>query len=304
MNTDSIFTTEPPEQVRLGFGSQVGPYTVRWLLGRGGMGETYLADRRLGDGVRPQRVCLKRMLPGANAEALARFRREADTLLALRHVNVVHLVDYLEQGGTPAIAMEWVDGCDLRRLTAASRMQGSTVAYVASEVAQALEHAHGQGHLHRDLSPGNILLGHAGEVKVTDFGLARSVASTEQLTRVDHWCGKAGYAPPEVHESVAPTYAVDSYSLGAVIYECVSGRPAQQEPGDPSPRALAELVVGCPAELSDVARALLDPIPLRRPSPREVIERLEPLFRPGSARRDLSALVGRATSSEVPRAGQ
>lgn len=253
-------------------GERVGSYFVRRRIGRGGMGETYLAERIYADDVGSLNVCLKRVIAAGDMESRVRFRREASALLAMNHPGIVRFVDYFVYDDALVLAMEWVDANDLRELRTTTRLDIARVASIAAQVARALEHAHAAGHLHRDLSPENIMVGPGDEVRLTDFGLAFAIHEANRLTSHTEWIGKNEYSPPEVLTDEPLTYACDTYALGAMVYECVTGRHVQSKPGDTLPAGLREVF---PAELADLVAELLDPLPGRRPSAAEAAERFE-----------------------------
>ena len=172
------------------------------------MAEVFQA-RLCGPGEFQKDVAIKQILPhlGDDPEFVQMFAREAAIAARLDHANIVRVYDHQWQQGRPFMAMEWVDGVNLAVVLARlrARGQGMSVAqavFVAHEVCQALSFAHGDGRsgesaiVHRDVSPHNILLSRAGEVKLSDFGIARLLAA-EGLTRPGVRKGKLGYMSPE-----------------------------------------------------------------------------------------------------------
>ena len=154
-------------------GARIGPYEVLSLLGAGGMGEVYRArDTTL------QRDVAIKVLPdlfASDAERLARFTREAQTLAALNHPNIAHIHGLEDNGGVRALVMELVEGEDLsQRLTRGALPLDESLA-IARQMAEALEAAHEQGIIHRDLKPANVKVRADGVVKVLDFGLAKAL---------------------------------------------------------------------------------------------------------------------------------
>jgi len=201
-------------------------YDVERELGRGGMGVVYLARHRgLG------RVCaLKMMLAGAlaDAEDRQRFRTEAQTVAQLRHPNVVQIFEVGTHLGQPFMALEYLPGGSLDAKLAAGPLPPRDAAAMVRALAEAMRAVHAANVLHRDLKPANVLLTEAGEPKVTDFGLARRLDDTG-LTATGKVVGTLKYMSPEQahgRRDLAP--ASDVYSLGAILYECLTGRPPFQ----------------------------------------------------------------------------
>ncbi|NOY90263.1 MAG: serine/threonine protein kinase, partial [Deltaproteobacteria bacterium] len=216
-------------------GRRFGPYELVRKLGRGGMAETYEAVRRHGGVV--QRVCVKCILPHfeSDAEFVELFLREARISSTLRHANVVQVLDFGEQAGRHYLVLELVDGVDLRNLLrqlmgAGERLPGGVLAHIAVELAQALDYAHAarpdgsvEGVVHRDISPSNVLLSPTGDVKLTDFGVAKAMGFTS-YTRGGAVKGKIPYMAPEYARGGACDARSDLFSLGVLLYECAAGR--------------------------------------------------------------------------------
>src|SRR4051812_31555627 len=164
-------------------------YSVLGPLGAGGTAELFLAERRAHGGSR-RRVALKRILPAFAQDPVFRnlFVHEARLAMQLGHRNIVQVYDFIEAAGTMVLVMEFVDGCDLRTLLRDGPLALEVAIYITVEVLRGLDYAHrktatdGQALevVHRDVAPGNILLSREGEVKLADFGLARS---REQLEK-------------------------------------------------------------------------------------------------------------------------
>ena len=155
-----------------------------------------------------------------------RFRREAQAAAKLSHPNIVPVFDWGEDASSYFIVMEFVDG---RPLSAVLRETGplepSRAAEIASQVAAALASAHRHGVVHRDIKPGNVLITDDGQVKVTDFGIARAVNTEESLTQTGAVMGTATYFSPEQAEGIGVDARTDIYSLGVVLFEMLTGRP-------------------------------------------------------------------------------
>src|SRR3954471_19083949 len=154
----------------------------------------------------------------------ARFRQEAQAAASLSHPNVVTVYDYGEDPSGPYIVMELVDGEDLATILRRSgTLPPRQVARIGSGVARALAAAHARGLVHRDVKPGNVLIGKDGQVKVVDFGIARAI-SEAQVTLPGTTLGSVHYFSPEQARGEPATAASDIYSLGIVLYEMLVGR--------------------------------------------------------------------------------
>ncbi|MDA8365741.1 MAG: Stk1 family PASTA domain-containing Ser/Thr kinase, partial [Actinomycetota bacterium] len=199
-------------------------YELNHLIARGGMAEVYRAHDRLLD--RP--VALKVLFPELSVDRsfVERFRREAQAAANLSHSNIVPVFDWGEDGGTYFIVMEFVDGRPLSAiLKTAGPLSAERTADIGAHVAAALGYAHRHGVIHRDVKPGNVLITDDGQVKVTDFGIARAVNTEESLTQTGAVMGTATYFSPEQAEGMGVDARSDIYSLGVVLFEMVTGRP-------------------------------------------------------------------------------
>jgi serine/threonine-protein kinase len=220
----TLVTTPGPHAAGL---PQIPGYAVEAELGRGGMGVVYRARHlRLN---RP--VALKMLLAGvyAGPHDLARFQREAEAVAGLRHANIVQVHDGGEHDGRPYFTMEFVEGGSLGQKLAGVPLPARRAAALAATLAEAVQVAHQAGIVHRDLKPANILLTADGTPKIADFGLARRLEGGAGLTQSGVPMGTPSYMAPEQargQTNIGP--AVDVYALGAVLYECLTGRPPFQ----------------------------------------------------------------------------
>jgi serine/threonine-protein kinase len=192
-------------------------------VARGGMAQVYLAKDLLLD--RP--VALKVLFPELSVDHsfVERFRREAQAAANLSHPNIVPIYDWGEGERTYFIVMEYVDGRTLSQLIHQGPLDAEQAASIAADVAAALEFAHRHGVIHRDVKPGNVLIDRSGQVKVTDFGIARAVGTQEGLTQTGAVMGTATYFSPEQAQGHPVDVRSDVYSLGVMLYEMVVGKP-------------------------------------------------------------------------------
>jgi serine/threonine protein kinase, bacterial len=210
-------------------GQTFAGYTIIRLLGSGGMGEVYLAQHpRL-----PRRDALKLLPPdwSADAEYRARFNREADLASTLWHPHIVGVHDRGEEDGQLWISMDFVDGLDAARLLANRYPVGmpvEEVSHIVTAVASALDYAHKQGLLHRDVKPANVMMTHLddeGEQRIllTDFGIARNVHDISGLTKTNMTVGTVAYCAPEQLLGEDIDGRADEYSLAATAYHLLTG---------------------------------------------------------------------------------
>jgi eukaryotic-like serine/threonine-protein kinase len=196
-------------------------YEVEELVGAGGMSSVYRAHDRLLD----RKVALKVMHShyGEDPEYVERFRREARSVAALSHPNVVTVIDRGEHEGRQFIVFEYIDGENLKQLI---QRRGpapvKTALELAKQIAQALSFAHQQGLVHRDVKPQNVLLNGDGMAKVTDFGIARSLDVHKGVTQTGTVLGTSDYIAPEQAQGQSVDEQTDVYSLGVVLYELLT----------------------------------------------------------------------------------
>jgi serine/threonine protein kinase len=219
---------QPPSAPSAGTGtgvSRVPGYELLGELGRGGMGVVLKARQ-----VRLNRlIALKMILAGefASENDLARFKAEAVQLARLQHPNIVQVYEVGEHHGRPFFAMEFMDGGSLTKKFAREPQPPKVAAELVETLARAAHHAHSRGVVHRDLKPANILLSADGTPKITDFGLAKGLDSADSRTVSGAILGTPSYMAPEQAaghtKQVGP--AADTYALGAILYEALTGRP-------------------------------------------------------------------------------
>jgi len=238
-------------------GRMLGPWRILHPIGRGGMGAVYLGERA--DGAFEQRVAIKFLGRGiAPPDLLARFRQERQILARLEHPNIARLVDGgVSEDGLWWFAMEYVDGSPITEWCASRRLSAHDVVELFQQVCRAVQYAHRNLVVHRDLKPGNILVSETGEAKLLDFGIAKILEEEKGVNGDPSMRTTAAmtphYAAPEQVRGDPPTTTTDVYCLGVVLYELLAGeRPYRlktnsldevrravldEEPESPSARA-------------------------------------------------------------------
>ena len=205
---------------------QLGNYEILEQIGYGGMGVIYRARQRHSRRI----VAVKRVLSyrADSHGALQRFRREAQAVASLDHPNILPIYEVSEsEDGLPFFSMKFAEKGSLQENAASLRNEPRKCVQLMAKVARAVEYAHSRGVLHRDIKPGNILVNDQGEPLVSDFGLAKLLDGNNDLTRSLTTFGTAGFIAPEQADGPAAdlTPAADVYSLGAVLFNVLAGRP-------------------------------------------------------------------------------
>ena len=221
--TDSILPTIDPKTGRPM--PHVSGYEILGELGRGGMGVVYKARQKKLNRL----VALKMVLSGGHAspDALARFLVEAQAVAALQHPNIVQIYEVGEHDSLPHFSLEFVDGAPLDRALAGKPQKPVDAARLVETLSRAMHFAHNHSILHRDLKPANVLLTSDGVPKITDFGLAKKLEGDSGQTKDGSIMGTPSYMAPEQArgelKNLGPS--ADIYSLGAMLYEMLVGRP-------------------------------------------------------------------------------
>ena len=298
-----------------GAGDKVGGFTLVRQLGAGGMGETWEAIRRRDHGFE-QRVAIKLASRPVleTKEGLELFRREASLAASLRHPNIAAVLDVDEQQGY--LIYELIDGADLRsvlREAPPGRLPMSLLVYVMAQISRGLAHAHRRvlhGKLspviHRDMSPGNVVVDYDGNLKIVDFGIAKATALSERSETIK---GKLAYMSPEQITGGNVDGRVDQYALGVMAYEAVAG--VRPNDGSHDGETLAKILHGdhipitkrapeIPAGLGEIIERMIAVKPEDRfPSMDAVIDALAAFNPPLTTHREIAALVHRANPPQT-----
>jgi WD40 repeat protein/serine/threonine protein kinase/tetratricopeptide (TPR) repeat protein len=283
--SDQTLPPRPTEPTREWEPPALPGYELLGELGRGGMGVVYKARQTsLG-----RTVALKMILAGqlVGQTEVRRFQAEAEAVAYLQHANVVQLFDSGTHNGLPYFTLEFVAGGSLADKLREQPLKAEEAARMVQAVARGVQHAHDKGIIHRDLKPANVLLAPDGTPKVTDFGLARRVETGSGLTATGAVMGTPSYMAPEQAggdtRKVGP--ACDVYALGAILYECLTGRPPfraatpldtllQVVNDEPAP--VRQLQPSTPRDLETICLKCLHKEPARRyPSAQALADELE-----------------------------
>ena len=251
----------------------LGDYQLLEVLGRGGMGVVYVAKQTQLDRI----VAVKMIRSGifADEAEVRRFYTEAQAAARLHHPGIVAVHQFGKRAGHHFFSMEFIDGTDLQKLINLNPLDPREAAAYVRDVARAIDHAHQKGVLHRDLKPANVLIDDAGTVHVTDFGLAKHLDSDSSVTGSGAAIGTPHYMAPEQAggHSDRSTHRSDIYSLGALLFACISGRPPivgdtvmqtlMQVVHKPAP-PLRSACPSAPADLETIAAKCLEKPPGKR----------------------------------------
>lgn len=203
-------------------GQQIGQYETVEVIGQGGMATVYKAYHPATDRYVAIKVMTRQL--SEDPKFLARFQREARVVARLEHRSIVPIYDYGEHEGMPYIVMRLIEHGTLRTLIFRDEIDLPTAARIIEQVAEALDYAHSQGVIHRDLKPSNILLDERNNAYLTDFGIAKMLGSTTQVT-ASGVVGTPSYMSPEQCQGKTVTASSDIYALGAILYEVIAGKP-------------------------------------------------------------------------------
>jgi serine/threonine protein kinase len=233
-------------------GLRCGPYRLERLLGRGGVGEVFLAERA--DGQVEQRVAIKLLCPSVPRPSLRpRFLQERQILAGLQHPGIARLLDVGETaGGRPYLVLDYIDGVSVDVYSRKLDLRGKLRLFLG--VCDAVAYAHRNLIIHRDIKPSNILVDAAGQPRLLDFGIAKILAAATDQTRTQERLLTPDYASPEQVRGEAQSTATDVYSLGAVLYQLLTGQ---------SPHAFPNRT----AEAIEAAICATDPAPARSLNP-------------------------------------
>lgn len=252
------------------FGS-FGDYELLDEIARGGMGVVYRARQKTLNRL----VAVKMLLGGefASPDFVRRFQREAEAAARLQHPNIVKIHEVGQHKGQHFFSMELIEGSDLAHLVRKQPLPARRAALYLKRIAEAVAFAHGQGTLHRDLKPSNILIDPFDEPRITDFGLARHFQENGDLTLTAQALGSPAYISPEQAGGEAVGPGADIYSLGALAYHVLTGRPPFQgetihevlrQVQEREPLPLRSLNPSVPVDLQTICLKCLEKDPARR----------------------------------------
>ncbi len=271
----------------------LGPYKIESTLGRGGMGTVYKGvHAKSGE---PVAVKVIASVLADQERFRRRFAAEVETLKRLRHPNIVQLIGYGEEQGHLFYSMEYVAGVSLQELLKKEkRLHWKRVIEIATDVCGALKQAHDLGIIHRDLKPANIMISESGQVKLTDFGIAKLFGSSD-VTAAGAVIGTADFMPPEQAEGKPVTTRSDLYAVGSLAYAALAGRAPFGGRSVPevlyavrynAPLPLASLVPDTPDELVELIEELLQKDPNSRPPTALVVSNRLKALKAGLQRRE------------------
>src|SRR4051812_7232056 len=287
-----------------------GRYRTIERVGSGGMATVLLAeDERLG-----RQVAIKRLHAESPEDTARRFRREAKLGASLNHPNVVSVFDIVTDDEGVLIVMEYVDGETLRDTIERGPTEPRRAVEILRGLAAALDHAHEEGIVHRDVKPANVLLGADGRtVKLADLGIATAIEGT-RITMSGTVLGTAAYMAPEQLEGHKPGPASDIYSLGVVAFETLSGRRAYDgrnpieiahRKATDAPPSLAEAWPAANREASELLGRAMGPDPAARPATATaLVEELEQALEPTRAKPWPARARPHATRATAPLAAR
>jgi eukaryotic-like serine/threonine-protein kinase len=277
-------------------------YRVDALLGRGGVADVYRAR----DLVLDRDVAVKVLREAVDDTERSRFVGEARMLARLAHAGLVTVLDVGVSGTQPFLVMEMVEGATLSAALSDAPLPLDQVAEIGAQLASAIAYAHGQGVVHRDVKPSNVLLGQGGEAKLADFGIARLVGDTVRHTTTGTVIGTPAYVSPEQVRGMSVGPPTDVYSLGLVLIEGLTGERAFT--GTPVETALARLQrppaipENVPAGWRDLLASMTATDPADRPTATEAATRMRGLIAAPTATRVFDAAPGVAgpASDDTP----
>ena len=290
-------------------GKTLGHYRVGEQLGRGGMGEVYLAD----DLNLNRKVALK-FLPDAFAgdpERMARFEREAKLLASLNHPNIAAIYGLEQAEGKRFLVLELVEGETLAQRISKGALPVDEALGICRQIAEGLEAAHEKGVIHRDLKPANVMITEGDKVKILDFGLAKALSDetqsvdssqsptlTEAMTRPGVILGTAAYMSPEQAKGKSVDKRADIWAFGCILYECLTGKRAFE--GETVTETLAAILKSEPDwQALPAATPPSIRFVLRRCLEKEMSPRFAPCCRCADRDRGSSATSGETTASRL-----
>ncbi|HWB73366.1 MAG TPA: serine/threonine-protein kinase [Nannocystaceae bacterium] len=304
-------------------GEQLGGYELISRLGAGGMAEVWLGMRRVpGEPTRTAAIKVAKPERGRDPKTRRLFRREAEVGMLLQHANIVRVLDHGETDDTCFVVMEHVDGASLLRLEPAlaavcdERLRMQLAVHIVLQVLKALSYAHRVrsdagyplGVVHRDISPHNVLISHAGEVKLADWGVSHLAPSISMHQSIGEIYGKPRYMAPEHIAGQHRDPRIDLFAAGAVLHELLDARTFRGD--QPTMRILPLVLTGkrpplsrrIPGELERVLEGLLAPDPEQRtPNARAAIDGLRRWAFTSDMSEEWAELCRRVCEVEAPR---